>query len=115
MPRNLSTMCYEEFYNLADKQRLLKDLLIIHKGEVREIDGKWETIRTPLPESNAWYHVQHRLEGGGHQDVNTFLRWGGHWGEHEQRRSRAITLAALFEQFRHEFTAETLCEFFITN
>ena len=75
----------------------MKDLILRHRGEVREISGAWVLVDAPFPTEERFHHAQFAHNDAGRKALTTFTgkrgRMGGkqggkggdgHWRQEEE-------------------------------
>ena len=100
-----------------DAWGFIRDLCLRHRGEVRELRGRWAEYDGPLPREmlnpqfkgsfvrvSGQMALQGRLAAGSQ----------GRRGELEVRKARVFGLADLFYEFGERYTARELYEFWMT-
>ena len=113
MPRNPSTLRYEQHESTFEKTKFMKYLLNLHDGEVRETYGFWRRIQEPLPNSKTWYNPQYPKDEA-LLSINRFLKRSNEKSEHFRRESWGFSLPRLMEEFGEKHTFDTVYELFST-
>ena len=114
LPRNPRSGLYEEASTMEDKVKIIKNLLGLHQGEIRESYGFWEKKADPLPSQEAYAAYYSKQYARGEGMINAFLSHSGTSGTHLGRRSWWFSLMRLMESFGSDFTADHLYEFYCT-
>ena len=95
----------------------IRDLCLRHRGEVRELRGRWAEFDGPLPREmlNPQFNGSF-VRVSGQMALQGRLAAGsqGSRGELEVRKARVFGLADLFYEFGERYTARELYEFWMT-
>ena len=97
--------------------KLIKDLCLRHRGEVRELSGNWQEFDGPVPRevlnpqfNGSFVRVSGALATTGQLAAGIWPRRG----ELEIRHARVFSLADLFVAFGEWFTAAELYAFYVS-
>ena len=64
------------YRNNEEMWTFIKDFLSKHRGEVREIDGRWQFVDAPFPTEPKYFQYCHTPE-----EAQAMLRWDGTCGK----------------------------------
>ena len=81
----------------TDKEKwvFVIDLIHRHRGEVREISGKWESVQAPFPEESHFHHAQFAWTVTASKALTTFTgKPGKTGGRRVEKRATAVGVKA---------------------